>query len=56
MLKEVLIVEGKSDVAAVKRAVEADCITTGGFHFTARVIICFSHYYIKGHVTVDAAS
>ena len=34
MLKEVLIVEGKSDVAAVKRAVEADCITTGGFHFT----------------------
>ena len=38
MLKEVLIVEGKSDVAAVKRAVEADCITTGGFHFTSRVI------------------
>lgn len=38
MLKEVLIVEGKSDVAAVKRAVEADCITTGGFHFSRRTL------------------
>ena len=38
MLKEVLIVEGKSDTAAVKRAVDADCITTGGFHFTRRTL------------------
>ncbi len=38
MLKEVLIVEGKSDTAAVRRAVEADCITTGGFHFTRRTL------------------
>ena len=38
MLKEVLIVEGKSDIAAVRRAVEADCITTGGFHFTRRTL------------------
>lgn len=38
MLKEVLIVEGKSDTAAVARAVEADCITTGGFHFTRRTL------------------
>ena len=38
MLKEVLIVEGKSDVAAVKRAVEADCITTGGFHFSRQTL------------------
>ncbi|MBQ7454489.1 MAG: ribonuclease M5 [Selenomonadaceae bacterium] len=38
MLKEVLIVEGKSDVAAVNRAVEVDCITTGGFHFTRRTL------------------
>lgn len=38
MLREVLIVEGKSDIAAVKRAVEADCITTGGFHFTRRTL------------------
>ena len=38
MLKEVLIVEGKNDVAAVNRAVEADCITTGGFHFSRRTL------------------
>jgi len=38
LLKEVLIVEGKNDAAAVKKAVEADCITTGGFHFTRRTI------------------
>ena len=38
MLKEVLIVEGKSDTAAVRRAVEADCITTGGFHFTRHTL------------------
>lgn len=38
MIKEVLIVEGKSDVTAVKRAVDADCITTGGFHFSARTL------------------
>jgi len=38
LLKEVLIVEGKSDIAAVRRAVEADCITTGGFHFTRRTL------------------
>ncbi len=38
MLKEVLIVEGKSDVAAVNRAVESDCIATGGFHFTRRML------------------
>ena len=38
MLKEVLIVEGKNDTAAVRRAVECDCITTGGFHFTKRTL------------------
>lgn len=31
MLKEVLIVEGKSDTAAIGRALEADTIETGGF-------------------------
>ena len=38
MIKEVLIVEGKSDIAAVKRAVKADCIETGGFHFSRRTL------------------
>ena len=31
MLKEVLIVEGKMDTVAVKRALECDTIETGGF-------------------------
>ena len=31
MLKEVLVVEGKSDTAAIRRALEADTIETGGF-------------------------
>ena len=31
MIKEVLVVEGKMDVAAINKSVEADCIITGGF-------------------------
>ena len=31
MIKEVIVVEGKNDIHAVKRAVDADCISTGGF-------------------------
>lgn len=31
MIKEIIVVEGKDDVAAVKRAVDAECIITGGF-------------------------
>lgn len=36
MIKEVLVVEGKMDVAAINKAVEADCITTGGFSLSPR--------------------
>lgn len=35
MLKEVLVVEGKMDTVAIKRALEADTIETGGFTFSA---------------------
>jgi len=31
LLKEVLVVEGKMDTVAIKRALEADTIETGGF-------------------------
>ena len=31
MLKEVLVVEGKMDTVAVKKAVDAETIETGGF-------------------------
>lgn len=33
MIKEVIVVEGKDDVAAVKRAVDCEIITTDGHHF-----------------------
>ena len=31
MIQEVLVVEGKMDVVAIDKAVDADCIITGGF-------------------------
>ncbi|AKL93605.1 ribonuclease M5 [Clostridium aceticum] len=34
MIKEIIVVEGKDDVAAIKRAVEAETIITGGFALT----------------------
>ena len=38
MIKEVIIVEGKDDVAAVKRAVDAEIIITGGLGFGNELI------------------
>lgn len=36
MLKEVIVVEGKSDVQRISQAVEADCIITEGFNLHKR--------------------
>lgn len=38
MIKEVIVVEGRDDVAAVKRAVDAEVIVTGGFGFPEDLI------------------
>ena len=38
MIKEVLIVEGKMDVAAIDKAVDADCIITDGFKLNRRTL------------------
>lgn len=38
MIKEVIVVEGKNDAAAVNRAVKADIITTSGFGLTKQTI------------------
>lgn len=38
MIKEVIVVEGKDDTVAIKRAVEADTIETGGSAIDHRVI------------------
>ena len=38
MIRQVIVVEGKSDIARVKQAVEADIIATGGFAHRSAVI------------------
>lgn len=38
MIKEVIVVEGRDDVAAVKKAVDAEIIAVGGFGINAKVI------------------
>jgi len=38
MLKEVLVVEGKSDIQRIAQAVEAECIATEGFNLRKSVI------------------
>ena len=53
MLKEVLVVEGKNDVAAVNRAVEADCIITGGFsNLKSRTLANISAAYKKRGIII----
>ena len=52
MLKEVLVVEGKMDVAAVNRAVEADCIITDGFHFTGKTLPNIKAAYEKRGIII----
>lgn len=38
MIKEVIVVEGRDDISAIKRAVEADVIAVGGFGINKAVI------------------
>lgn len=38
MIKEVIVVEGRDDVTAVKKAVDAEVIAVGGFGINAKVI------------------
>jgi ribonuclease M5 len=38
LIQQVIVVEGKSDVAAIRRAVEADCLVTGGFSLSDRLM------------------
>lgn len=52
MLKEVLIVEGKMDIVAINRAVEADCIITNGFHFTRKTLANISAAYNKRGIII----
>jgi len=38
MLKEVIVVEGKQDIVAVKKAVDAECIATGGYSLLTKTL------------------
>lgn len=38
MIKEVIVVEGRDDITAVKRAVDAEVIAVGGFGINAKVL------------------
>ena len=52
MIKEVLVVEGKMDVVAIDRAVEADCITTGGFTLNKRSLNDIAEAYKKRGIII----
>ena len=52
MLKEIIIVEGKADVAAINRAVAADCIITGGFHITRRTLANIAAAYERRGIII----
>lgn len=38
MIQQVIVVEGKSDIARVRQAVDADLIATGGYALRSAVI------------------
>ena len=52
MIQEVIIVEGKSDIARVRMAVEADLIATGGFTLSARTLEAIRHAYEKRGIII----
>lgn len=48
MLKEVLVVEGKSDIQQIAKAVDAECIATEGFTLRKAVLKQIAVAYEKG--------
>ena len=52
MLKEVLVVEGKSDIQRISQAVEADCIATEGFTLRKGVLETIRVAYEKRGIII----
>lgn len=52
MIKEVLVVEGKMDVAAIDKAVEADCIITEGFNLKPQALDSIAKAYQKRGIII----
>lgn len=52
MIKEIIVVEGKQDINAIKRAVDAECIETGGFGLSPRILEKIEHAYNKRGIII----
>lgn len=52
MIKEVLVVEGKMDVVAIDKAVEADCIITEGFNLKPQALDSIDKAYQKRGIII----
>ncbi len=52
MIKEVLVVEGKMDVVAIDKAVEADCIITEGFNLKPQALKNIEQAYKKRGIII----
>ncbi|MFA6074836.1 MAG: ribonuclease M5 [Negativicutes bacterium] len=52
MIKEVIVVEGKCDIVAVQKAVDADCIATGGYSMLKRAVNSIEAAYIKRGIII----
>lgn len=52
MIKEVIVVEGKQDIVAVSRAVEADFITTNGFSLRPHTLSAIKSAYEKRGILI----
>lgn len=52
MLKEVLVVEGKMDTVAIRRALEADTIETGGFNLAPHTLRQIKAAYEKRGIII----
>lgn len=52
MIKEVLVVEGKMDVVAIERAVEADCIITEGFNLKPMALLNIEKAYERRGIII----
>lgn len=52
MIKEVLVVEGKMDVVAIDKAVEADCLITEGFNLKPQALDSIAKAYQKRGIII----
>ncbi len=52
LIKEIIVVEGKQDIQAVRRAVDAECISTGGFSMPPHVLQKIEQAYTKRGIII----